>query len=202
MYSATVIILFGFIVWDRVGAEQASSNVVADKWEDHLLDRSSSRSPELHRADLDGTTLGKTGRACAMGALSAGTASAAVPCLPKIQFTPKYSPQPALRFDASTPDGTRGSPMLAHKKGAGSTKNGRDSNPKMLGVKVLGGQMTTAGSILVRQRGSATAPGRNVRLARDHTLHALIDGKVVFERRKGKKMVSVLPVEEPAAVGR
>ena len=70
---------------------------------------------------------------------------------------------------------------MAHKKGQGSVRNGRDSNPQFLGVKRFGGQVVTAGSILVRQRGTRFKPGRNVGIGRDDTLFALIDGKVEFE---------------------
>jgi len=73
---------------------------------------------------------------------------------------------------------------MAHKKGQGSTRNGRDSNPKYLGVKAYGGQAVTAGSIILRQRGTKFNPGFNVGIGRDHTLFALIDGKVEFQRRK------------------
>ena len=69
---------------------------------------------------------------------------------------------------------------MAQKKGGGSTRNGRDSKPKMLGVKVYGGQTITAGSIIVRQRGTQFHPGRNVGLGKDHTLFALVDGSVSF----------------------
>jgi large subunit ribosomal protein L27 len=81
---------------------------------------------------------------------------------------------------------------MAHKKGAGSTRNGRDSNPQYLGVKRFGGQSVRAGSILVRQRGTKFHPGNNVGIGGDDTLFALIDGKVVFERRgRDRKQVSV-----------
>ncbi len=81
---------------------------------------------------------------------------------------------------------------MAHKKGVGSSRNGRDSKPKMLGVKRHDGQLVRAGTILVRQRGTRLAPGQNVGVGRDHTLFALIDGKVRFEyARKDKKEVSV-----------
>ncbi len=86
---------------------------------------------------------------------------------------------------------------MAHKKAGGSTRNGRDSNPKFLGVKRYGGENVLAGNILVRQRGTRFHAGRNVKVGRDHTLFALSDGKVVFEER-GKplrKFVSVEPVE-------
>ncbi len=84
---------------------------------------------------------------------------------------------------------------MAQKKGGGSTRNGRDSQPKMLGVKVFGGQAITAGAIIVRQRGTKFHPGRNVGLGRDHTLFALIDGKVSFgvSGPKNQSKVSVLP---------
>ncbi len=81
---------------------------------------------------------------------------------------------------------------MAHKKGVGSSRNGRDSNPQMLGVKRFDGQFVTAGSILVRQRGTHIHPGANVGIGRDNTLFALIDGTVKFERRgRDKKVVSV-----------
>ena len=69
---------------------------------------------------------------------------------------------------------------MAHKKGGGSTRNGRDSKPKMLGVKMYGGQLVRAGAIIVRQRGTRFHPGDNVGIGRDHTLFALIDGRVSF----------------------
>ena len=82
---------------------------------------------------------------------------------------------------------------MAHKKGVGSSRNGRDSNSKRLGVKVGGGQQVTAGSIIVRQRGTPMHPGVNVGVGRDHTLFALIDGTVQFQRfGKDRKKVSVL----------
>jgi len=71
---------------------------------------------------------------------------------------------------------------MAHKKGGGSSRNGRDSNPQMLGVKIYAGQDVLAGTILVRQRGSRIAPGEGVGLGRDHTLFALVPGKVRYER--------------------
>ena len=82
---------------------------------------------------------------------------------------------------------------MAHKKGVGSSRNGRDSQSKRLGVKRFGGQRVTAGSIIVRQRGTAVHPGANVGVGRDHTLFALIDGTVQFARfGKDRKRVSVL----------
>ena len=88
---------------------------------------------------------------------------------------------------------------MAHKKGEGSVKNGRDSNSKRLGVKIFGGQPATAGSIIVRQRGTEYHPGKNVGVGKDFTLFALIEGTVEF--RKGKEAntkISVLPVENIA----
>jgi large subunit ribosomal protein L27 len=85
---------------------------------------------------------------------------------------------------------------MAHKKGGGSTKNGRDSNSKRLGVKRFGGQIVRAGNILVRQRGTRWHPGANVGLGRDYTLFALVDGVVKFERYgRDRQKVSVYPVE-------
>jgi large subunit ribosomal protein L27 len=81
---------------------------------------------------------------------------------------------------------------MAHKKGVGSSRNGRDSQPKMLGVKRFGGQFVTGGSILVRQRGTRFYPGTNVGLGTDFTLFAKIDGYVRFEQRRGRRLVSVL----------
>jgi large subunit ribosomal protein L27 len=81
---------------------------------------------------------------------------------------------------------------MAHKKGVGSSRNGRDSNPKMLGVKRFDGQIVRAGTIIVRQRGTKINPGNNVGVGRDHTLFALIDGSVKFEHEtRFKKRVSV-----------
>ena len=83
---------------------------------------------------------------------------------------------------------------MAHKKGGGSTRNGRDSNSKRLGVKRYDNQLVSAGSILVRQRGTRIHPGNNVGLGRDHTLFALIDGVVKFEHKtRSKKRASVYP---------
>ena len=85
---------------------------------------------------------------------------------------------------------------MAHKKGLGSSKNGRDSNPQFLGIKKFGGEQVVAGNILVRQRGTRFHPGKNVRRANDDTLFALVDGVVKFEYRdKNRKKVSVYPVE-------
>jgi large subunit ribosomal protein L27 len=82
---------------------------------------------------------------------------------------------------------------MAHKKGVGSSRNGRDSNPQYLGVKRFGGEEVSAGSILVRQRGTKFHPGRNVGRGRDDTLFALSDGVVTFEVIRRRKAVSVLP---------
>ena len=85
---------------------------------------------------------------------------------------------------------------MAHKKGQGSVKNGRDSESKRLGVKKADGQIVKAGNILVRQRGTNVHPGTNVGIGSDDTLFALVDGTVKFERKgKEKKQVSVYPVE-------
>jgi large subunit ribosomal protein L27 len=84
---------------------------------------------------------------------------------------------------------------MAHKKGVGSSRNGRDSNPKYLGVKIYGGQAIEAGNIIVRQRGTQFHPGNGVGLGRDHTLFALVDGKVEFKIRgdKNRRFVDVVP---------
>ncbi len=76
---------------------------------------------------------------------------------------------------------------MAHKKGVGSSRNGRDSNPKMLGVKAFGGQFVSAGSIILRQRGTKWHPGENVKRAGDDSIFALIDGYVKFERKDKKR---------------
>ena len=81
---------------------------------------------------------------------------------------------------------------MAHKKGVGSSRNGRDSNPQMLGVKRFGGQFVTGGSILVRQRGTRFKPGSNVGLGSDDTLFAKVDGVVKFERRGDSRYISIL----------
>jgi len=85
---------------------------------------------------------------------------------------------------------------MAHKKGVGSSRNGRDSNAQMLGVKRFGGQFVTAGSILVRQRGTRFKPGINVGLGVDHTLFAKSDGYVRFERKGDHKFISI--AQQPA----
>ena len=86
---------------------------------------------------------------------------------------------------------------MAHKKGAGSSKNGRESHSKRLGVKIFGGQAAIAGNIIVRQRGTKYNPGENVGLGKDHTLFALTDGLVSFRKKKdNKSYVSVDPIKE------
>ncbi|HNS16568.1 MAG TPA: 50S ribosomal protein L27 [Bacteroidales bacterium] len=87
---------------------------------------------------------------------------------------------------------------MAHKKGAGSSHNGRESQSKRLGVKVYGGQFARAGNIIVRQRGTKHNPGLNVDIGKDHTLFALVDGTVEFRKRKdNRSYVSVVPSEKP-----
>lgn len=81
---------------------------------------------------------------------------------------------------------------MAHKKGVGSTKNGRESESKRLGVKLFGGQQAIAGNIIVRQRGTRYHPGRNVGIGRDHTLFALADGVVEFRRRADRHYVNIV----------
>ena len=86
---------------------------------------------------------------------------------------------------------------MAHKKGAGSSKNGRDSESKRLGVKLFGGQFAKAGNIIVRQRGTVHNPGENVGMGKDHTLFALIHGTVTFKKKtSGKSFVSITPYAE------
>jgi large subunit ribosomal protein L27 len=91
---------------------------------------------------------------------------------------------------------------MAHKKAGGSTRNGRDSKPKYLGIKRYGGQIINAGTIIVRQRGTKFHPGKYVGIGRDHTLYALKTGKVVFNvagPRGGKSRVNIEPMENPAS---
>ena len=83
--------------------------------------------------------------------------------------------------------------LFASKKGAGSTRNGRDSNAQRLGVKRFGGERVAAGNIIVRQRGTRFYPGTNVGIGRDHTLFALVDGTVEFDSRTDRKRVSIIP---------
>jgi len=84
---------------------------------------------------------------------------------------------------------------MAHKKGVGSSRNGRESESKRLGVKIFGGQFAKAGNIIVRQRGTVHHPGENVGIGRDHTLYALSDGNVVFRKKqKDRSFISIEPV--------
>ena len=88
---------------------------------------------------------------------------------------------------------------MAHKKGVGSSKNGRESHSKRLGVKLFGGQVAKAGNILVRQRGTVHVAGENVGMGRDHTLYALIDGVVYFRKKAdNKSFISILPFPKEA----
>ena len=88
---------------------------------------------------------------------------------------------------------------MAHKKGVGSTQNGRESESKRLGIKIFGGQICKAGNILIRQRGTLHNPGRNVGIGKDHTIYALVDGTVEFKKRAGgKSFVSVIQMEQGA----
>ena len=83
---------------------------------------------------------------------------------------------------------------MAHKKGVGSTDNGRDSNSNYLGVKLFGGQVAKVGNIIVRQRGTKFHPGTNVSMGKDHTLHAAVDGTVVFQKRRlNRTFVNIVP---------
>jgi large subunit ribosomal protein L27 len=83
---------------------------------------------------------------------------------------------------------------MAHKKGAGSSRNGRESHSKRLGIKIYGGQVAIAGNIIVRQRGTKHFPGTNVGLGKDHTIFALVDGKVEFRKKRDEKSyVSIVP---------
>jgi len=86
--------------------------------------------------------------------------------------------------------------LFAHKKGVGSSRNGRDSIAKRLGVKRFSGQIVKAGSIILRQRGTKFKPGKNVGLGKDHTLYALLDGVVKFDSRPKTKFVHIIPVAE------
>lgn len=84
---------------------------------------------------------------------------------------------------------------MAHKKGAGSTKNGRDSNAKRLGVKRYGGEYVIPGNIIIRQRGTKIKPGTSVGMGKDYTIFSMIEGQVTFETKHGRKYVSVYPLE-------
>jgi large subunit ribosomal protein L27 len=85
---------------------------------------------------------------------------------------------------------------MAHKKGAGSTRNGRDSNSKRLGIKKFGGEYVIPGNIIVRQNGTKFRPGSHVGLGRDFTIFSLIEGQVTFETKHGRKYISVEPLEQ------
>jgi large subunit ribosomal protein L27 len=87
---------------------------------------------------------------------------------------------------------------MAHKKGSGSSRNGRDSNSKRLGIKRYGGEVVLPGMIIVRQKGTRYRPGNNVGVGSDYTIYSLIDGRVQFETKYGRKVVSVYPVVEEA----
>jgi len=90
---------------------------------------------------------------------------------------------------------------MAHKKGAGSSKNGRESHSKRLGIKIFGGQDAIAGNIIVRQRGTKHHPDKNVGLGKDHTIFAMVDGKVVFRKKAdNKSYVSVIPASKEEVV--
>jgi large subunit ribosomal protein L27 len=90
---------------------------------------------------------------------------------------------------------------MAHKKGAGSSRNGRESHSKRLGVKIYGGQIAKAGNIIIRQRGTKHYPGANVSIGKDHTLFALVDGTVEFRKRMDdKSFVNIIPMDTKEAV--
>lgn len=89
---------------------------------------------------------------------------------------------------------------MAHKKGVGSSNNGRESESKRLGVKIFGGQYAKSGNIIVRQRGTAHHPGKNVGLGKDHTIFALVDGTVEFKKRRNdRSYVSIIPIDNTEA---
>jgi len=88
---------------------------------------------------------------------------------------------------------------MAHKKGVGSSKNGRESESKRLGVKLFGGEMAKAGNIILRQRGTEHHPGKNVGMGRDHTIYALVDGIVVFRKKKDNR--SYISIQEMVEIG-
>jgi large subunit ribosomal protein L27 len=90
---------------------------------------------------------------------------------------------------------------MAHKKGVGSSRNGRESHSKRLGVKIYGGQFAKAGNIIIRQRGTKHYPGENVSIGKDHTLFALVDGTVEFRKKMDdKSFVNIIPIEAKEAV--
>ncbi len=88
---------------------------------------------------------------------------------------------------------------MAHKKGGGSTRNGRDSNAKRLGIKRYGGEAVRPGMIIVRQKGTKYRPGNNVGVGSDYTIYSMIDGQVTFENRFGRKVISVYPAQTESA---
>ena len=90
---------------------------------------------------------------------------------------------------------------MAHKKGSGSSRNGRDSNAQRLGIKRYGGEFVSPGVIIVRQKGTQFHPGNNVGVGSDYTIYALIDGQVTFENKLGRKRISVYPVVAAESVG-
>ena len=85
---------------------------------------------------------------------------------------------------------------MAHKKGVGSSKNGRESHSKRLGVKIFGSQKCIAGNIIIRQRGTEFHPGKNVGMGRDHTIFALIDGEVFFKKSRERRYIHVIPLDQ------
>ena len=85
---------------------------------------------------------------------------------------------------------------MAHKKAGGSSKNGRDSEGRRLGVKKSGGQSVLAGNIIIRQRGTKYRPGKNVCLGKDHTIYALVDGEVLFKKQAGRSIVNIVPAND------
>jgi large subunit ribosomal protein L27 len=87
---------------------------------------------------------------------------------------------------------------MAHKKAGGSSRNGRDSDGRRLGVKKFGNERVVAGNIIIRQRGTKVHPGANVGLGKDHTIFALVEGHVLFGKRAGRSVVSVVPMQEAA----
>lgn len=90
---------------------------------------------------------------------------------------------------------------MAHKKGAGSSRNGRESHSKRLGVKIYGGQFAKAGNIIIRQRGTKHYPGENVSIGKDHTLFALVDGTVEFRKKMDEKsFVNIIPMDSKEAI--
>merc|ERR1712187_321698 len=189
MSSTTAIFLFGLILWGHAVAEQDYS--LSERLLKDLPGRSLRQPNELRRTDLDGTTLGKASAA----PLSRAPVSR-VPFSNKLSYgipTPKLPPMQSPGFGTPSRDGTI---TFAHKKGSGSTKNGRDSNPKRLGVKIYGGQMAKPGNILVRQNGNKFHPGKNVKQGGQSVLFALKDGVVQFKQVKRRKEIHIVTAEE------